>query len=161
MSHRIGEPAFKITIFKDGTSNLDATMLQNIHDYMSGLFPKDATGTISGIWRNLEDERPVFMVPRLPESESASSSESRGGRSSKGAKKAEVEGEEPGVVPADVAREITIDIYKKQMVKFETETKVEAENHNIQMFSVYHSFCDSKVRGVLKDLKNEDSATVV
>jgi len=34
-----GQPNFRITINEDGTSNLDATMRQNIHDYISRLYP--------------------------------------------------------------------------------------------------------------------------
>ena len=42
----------------DGTSNLDAAMLQDIHDYMSRLYPQTGVGTKTGNWRNIESEKP-------------------------------------------------------------------------------------------------------
>ena len=45
---------------KDGTSNLDAAMLQNIHDYVYKLYPQTGVGTKTEIWRDIESERPVL-----------------------------------------------------------------------------------------------------
>jgi hypothetical protein len=35
-------------------------MLQDIHDYISKLFPQTGIGTKTGIWRNIEREKPVL-----------------------------------------------------------------------------------------------------
>jgi hypothetical protein len=54
---------FRIKLNADGTSNLDAAMLQDIHDYMSKLYPLTGVGTKTGVWRDIEREK-----PRLDES---------------------------------------------------------------------------------------------
>ena len=48
-----GQATFRITIHEDGTSNLDATMRQNIHDYISRLYPDTGVGTMTGTWRDI------------------------------------------------------------------------------------------------------------
>ena len=48
---------FRIKLNADGTSNLGAAMLQDIHDYMSRLYPQIGFGMKTGVWRNIESEK--------------------------------------------------------------------------------------------------------
>jgi hypothetical protein len=83
-------PTFRIKLNADGTSNLDAAMLQDIHDYMSKLYPLTGVGTKTGVWRNIEREKPKLdesFIRALSVSSSAPTSKQEAkagsGRSSK------------------------------------------------------------------------------
>ena len=175
---------FRIKLNADGTSNLDAAMLQDIHDYMSGLYPQTGVGTKTGNWRNIESEKPQLdesFIRALNISSSAPTSRqenkqgSKSGRQSKRGQE-EVDDEETGPSLAELLSssilqsspglerlqyDMGVEVYKKKLVKYEVDIKPKYFDEVIQMFSVYHSFLDSSCKNKLDELEPEEYKKVV
>jgi hypothetical protein len=136
-----GQPNFRITINEDGTSNLDATMRQNIHDYISRLYPDTGVGTMTGTWRDIESERPTLQLAEP----APTKSEKRGSAKSQEASEFEME----------ISRNLAVEVYKKKLIKFEVDTLPEYRRDVIKLFSEYHAMLDTKSRSKLSELRPE------
>jgi len=136
--------SLKIKLNADGTSNLDAAMLQEIHDYVSRLYPQTAVGTKTGIWRDIEKERPrldedlvrALRTPVAPSPKEDSRSGKSKGTSAQHHRFEEGDGVESsgdlmgllrsglptsGSTRLDMLQyETAVEVYKKKTVKFET-----------------------------------------
>jgi len=104
-----------VTINSDGSSNLDVTLLQKLDDYIIRKYPMWGTGTKSGTFRRLEDER-----PRKP---SYTAQPQLSTRSGKAGNKSNSQSEETLEDSAEQFEiEIAREVYKKAIIKFETES---------------------------------------
>ena len=179
---------FRIKLNTDGTSNLDAAMLQDIHDYMSRLYPQTGVGTKTGNWRDIESEKPQLdesFIRALNVSSSAPSPKKETKHGSKSGKperrdpKREADDEETGPSLVDLLSssyspslqsspglerlqyDMAIEVYKKKLVKYEVDIKPKYFDEVIQMFSVYHSFLDSSCKNKLDELEPEEYKKIV
>ena len=137
---------FRIKLNADGTSNLDAAMLQDIHDYMSRLYPQTGVGTKTGNWRNIESEKPQLdesFIRALNISSSVPTSRQENKQGSKSGKQQskrvqEEDDEETGPSLADLLSssilqsspglerlqyDMGVEVYKKKLVKYEVECR--------------------------------------
>lgn len=140
----VQQPNFRITINEDGTSNLDATMRQNIHDYISRLYPDTGVGTMTGVWRNIESERPILQL-----AEPVPSAKPEKGKASARSLEASSEFE------MEISRDLAVEVYKKKLIKFEVDTLPEYRRDVIKLFSEYHAMLDTKSRSKLSELRPE------
>jgi len=139
-----GQATFRITIHEDGTSNLDATMRQNIHDYISRLYPDTGVGTMTGTWRDIEAERPVLKAVEGIFPKSSSRTSTRGQASDEHS------------LERDIAQELAVEVYKKKLIKFEVDTLPEYHREVIKLFSEYHAMLDTKSRSKLSELHPDE-----
>jgi len=180
-SSNSGTASFRIKLNADGTSNLDAAMLQDIHDYMSRIYPQTGVGTKTGVWRDIEKERPKLNEDFIRALQ-ISSTPSKQDPGSRGSGRTHSRFDEDGESLNDLLRsfpsstsssssdlsdldrlqfEMGVEVYKKKMIKFEVDTVPKYLDEVIQMFSVYHSFLDSDCKNKLDELEPERYRKIV
>ena len=173
---------FRIKLNADGTSNLDAAMLQDIHDYMSKLFPQTGVGTKTGAWRNIERERPMLdesfiralkiraqsTAATTPKKEDKQQRSGGGGgrqktqqhqQSNEDGDDSDLLGQSQSI--SSLEHELAVEVYKKKLIKFEVDIKTKYLEEVIQMFAVYHSFLDSSCKNKLDELEPEEYKVIV
>ena len=106
------------------------------------------TGTKTGTFRRLEEERP--RKPLYPVQSQLST------RSGKVGTKSSPQSEEALEDSAEqFDLEIAREVYKKAIIKFETETVLEHRMELAMLFGEYHTFLDQKAKSKLEDLRPE------
>jgi len=159
-------------------------MLQDIHDYMSKLYPLTGVGTKTGVWRDIEREKPKLdesFIRALSVSSSAPTSKQEAKKRKdqrRGQQDADEEESEPSLadmlsssISSQSAQpsqgierlqyDLAVEVYKKKLIKYEVDIKPKYVEEVIQMFAVYHSFLDSNCKSKLDELEPQGYKDIV